>query len=129
MPKTSSPQRQAAAWKLIKFLTEPAQLVRLVVDTQGGYIPIRKTAAEDPEVQQLYTERPFLRVPFDQLELGPLNPTTSGAVIGDYQGVRDAVRDGLDRMLTQGQNPKAALAQTARAATDAMQEYNARVGG
>jgi sn-glycerol 3-phosphate transport system substrate-binding protein len=128
MPKTSSPQRQAAAWKLIKFLTEPAQLVRLVVDTQGGYIPIRKTAAEDPEVQQLYTERPFLRVPFDQLELGPLNPTTSGAVIGDYQGVRDAVRDGLDRMLTQGQSPKAALEETARASTEAIQEYNARVG-
>jgi sn-glycerol 3-phosphate transport system substrate-binding protein len=129
MPKTSSPERQAATWKLIKFLTAPEQLVRLVVDTQGGYIPIRRSAADDAEVQQLYRERPFLRVPFDQLELGPLNPTTSGAVIGDYQAVRDAVRDGLDRMLTQGQSPKDALAQTQSEATEAIQAYNERVGG
>jgi sn-glycerol 3-phosphate transport system substrate-binding protein len=129
MPKTSSSARQAAAWELIKFLVEPEQLVRLVVDTQGGYIPIRKSAADDPEVQQLYAQRPFLRVPFDQLELGPLNPTTSGAVIGDYQAVRDAVRDGLDRMLTEGQSPKAALEQTEREATDAIQSYNERVVG
>jgi sn-glycerol 3-phosphate transport system substrate-binding protein len=129
LPKTSSPERQAAAWKLIKYLTAPEQLVRLVVDTQGGYIPIRKAAAESPEVQALYRDRPFLRVPFDQLELGPLNPTTSGPVIGDYQAVRDAVRDGLDRMLTQGQSPKDALAEAAREASKAIREFNARVGG
>jgi hypothetical protein len=41
--------------------------------------------------------------------------------------VRDAVRDGLDRMLTQGQSPAAALAQTQRAATAAIAAYNARV--
>jgi sn-glycerol 3-phosphate transport system substrate-binding protein len=127
--KKSSPERQAAAWKLVKFLTDTDQVARLVVESDGGYVPIRKSAAKDPAVQQLYAERPFLRVPFDQLETGVVNTTTSGAVIGDYQGVRDAVKDGLDRMLTQGQSPKAALAETEKDATSAIQEYNSRVTG
>jgi ABC-type glycerol-3-phosphate transport system substrate-binding protein len=92
-------------------------------------VPIRKSAASDPTVLALYEARPFLRVPFDQLEVGRINTTSSGAVIGDYQGVRDAVRDGLDRMLTQGQSPKEALAQAAREATAAMTAYNERVVG
>lgn len=129
IPDASSPERKAAAWKLVKYLTDTEQIAKLVVASSGGFVPIRESAAEDPSVQQLYAERPFLRVPFDQLETGAVNTTTSGAVIGDYQGVRDAVRDGLDRMLTQGQSPKAALAQAEQDSTDAIQEYNSRVGG
>jgi sn-glycerol 3-phosphate transport system substrate-binding protein len=127
IPKASSPAKKAAAWKLIKYLTDTEQIARLVVASDGGWVPIRKSAAEDPAVQRLYAERPFLEVPFDQLEKGAVNATTSGAVIGDYQGVRDAVKDGLDRMLTQGQSPKAALAQTQRAATRAITDYNSRL--
>jgi sn-glycerol 3-phosphate transport system substrate-binding protein len=129
LPKTDSPKRQAAAWKLIEFLQDPAQLADLVVGTDGAAIPIRESVAADPSVVQLYDDRPFLRIPFDQLEQGPVNATTSGPVIGDYQGVRDAVRDGLDRMLTQDQPPKAALRQTEQEATERMRAYNERVGG
>jgi sn-glycerol 3-phosphate transport system substrate-binding protein len=129
MPKASSPERKAAAWKLVKYLTDTDQIARLVVASSGGFVPIRKSAADDPSVQQLYAERPFLRVPFDQLETGAVNTTTSGAVIGDYQGVRDSVRDGLDRMLTQGQSPKAALAEAEKESTTVIQDYNARVEG
>jgi hypothetical protein len=76
----------------------------------------------------MYAERPFLKVPFDQLEQGAVNTTTSGPVIGDYQSVRDAVRDALDRMLTQGQAPVAALRQAQRESTRKVQDYNARLG-
>jgi ABC-type glycerol-3-phosphate transport system substrate-binding protein len=79
-------------------------------------------------VVALYDERPFLRVPFDQLQKGKVNTTSSGPVIGDYQGVRDAVRDGLDRMLTQGQDPAEALRQAAQESSDAIRSYNSRVG-
>jgi sn-glycerol 3-phosphate transport system substrate-binding protein len=128
LPKTSSPERTAAAWKLVKFLVEPKQIAALVVGSEGGDVPIRKSAANDPAVTQLYTQRPFLRVPFDQLQKGTVNLTTSGAFVGDYQGMRDAVRDGLDRMLTQGQSPKDALKGAADAATTAIETYNGRVG-
>jgi sn-glycerol 3-phosphate transport system substrate-binding protein len=129
LPKTGSPERQAAAWKFVKFLVEPAQLAALVVGTDGAAIPTRKSVAQDPSVQQLYAQKPFLKIPFDQLETGALNLTTSGSIIGDYQGVRDAVRDALDRMLTQGQAPAAALRQAEREATARIQDYNTRVGG
>jgi sn-glycerol 3-phosphate transport system substrate-binding protein len=128
IPKASSPEKKAAAWKLIKYLTGTEQIAQLVVSSEGGYVPIRKSSAESPAVQQLYAERPFLKIPFDQLEKGVVNTTTSGAVIGDYQGVRDAVQAGFDRMLTQGQSPKAALAQTERESTTAIKEYNSRLG-
>jgi sn-glycerol 3-phosphate transport system substrate-binding protein len=128
IPKSSSPQRQAAAWKLVKYLTATAQLARLVVGSDGGFVPTRHSTADDPSVQQMYAERPFLKVPFDQLEQGAVNTTTSGPVIGDYQSVRDAVRDALDRMLTQGQAPVAALRQAQRESTRKVQDYNARLG-
>ena len=64
----------------------------------------------------------------DQLAAGPDNATTQGSVIGAYQGVRNAVRDGFVRMLTQGQSPKAALKQAQQEATKAIQDYNSRVG-
>jgi ketol-acid reductoisomerase len=57
-----------------------------------------------------------------------VNTTTSGAVIGNYQGVRDAVQAGFDRMLSQGQSPKAALSQTQRESTKAIEDYNSRLG-
>jgi len=128
IPKSSSPARQAAAWQLVKYLTDPAQVAALSVGSQGGYVPTRRSALDDPELEALWAERPFLRVPYDQLAAGPNNATTAGPVIGDYQGVRDAVRDAFVRMLTQDLAPKTAIRQAQDAATTAIRGYNERVG-
>jgi sn-glycerol 3-phosphate transport system substrate-binding protein len=128
MPKASSPAKQAAAWKLVKFLSEPAQQAAFAVGSKGGYIPIRKSALDDPALQALWTENPALRVPYDQLESGPTNAATIGSVIGDYQGVRDAVAEGLTRMLANGVSPKKALAGAQQQADEAIAAYNERVG-
>ena len=128
IPKASSAVKKAAAWQLIKFLVAPEQQAALSVSSQGGYIPIRKSSLDDPALQQLWADKPFLEVPYEQLGSGPNNATTAGSVIGAYQAVREAVREGFVRMLTEGQSPKAALAQAARVATAAIQDYNSRVG-
>lgn len=128
IPKAATPKKKAAAWELVKFLDDPAQIASLVVSSQGGYIPIRRSSLDDPALKKLWAERPFLKVPYDQLASGPDNATTAGSVIGAYQGVRDAVRDGFVRMLTQGQNPKAAIREAQREATAAIDDYNKRVG-
>ena len=128
IPKATEPKKKAAAWELIKFLVDPAQIASLTVSSQGGYIPIRRSSLKDPALQALWAERPFLRVPYDQLAAGPDNATTQGSVIGAYQGVRNAVRDGFVRMLTQGQSPKASIKQAQQEATTAIQDYNSRVG-
>jgi sn-glycerol 3-phosphate transport system substrate-binding protein len=128
IPKATSAKKKAAAWELIKFLDDPAQIASLTVSSEGGYIPIRRSSLKDPALQALWAERPFLKVPYDQLAAGPDNATTQGSVIGAYQGVRSAVRDGFVRMLTQGQSPKAAITQAQQEATTAIQDYNSRVG-
>jgi sn-glycerol 3-phosphate transport system substrate-binding protein len=129
IPKASSPQKQAAAWELIKFLVSPEQQAALNVSSRGGYIPIRASSLDDPALKSLWDERPYLRVPFDQIEAGANNATASGSVIGAYQGVRDAVREGFVRMLAEGQSPKSALREAANKATEAIREYNDRIGG
>ncbi len=128
IPKASSPEKQAAAWQLVKFLAEPSQVAALSVGSQGGYIPTRRSTLDDPALEALWAERPFLRVPYDQLAAGPNNATTAGPVIGDYQGVREAVRGAFVRMLTQGLTPKVAIRQAQDEATAAIREYNERVG-
>jgi sn-glycerol 3-phosphate transport system substrate-binding protein len=128
IPESSSPAKQAAAWELVKFLSAPEQQAAYAVGSRGGYIPIRESSLEDPALAQMWAENAELRVPYDQLAAGPTNPATVGSVIGDYRGVRVAVRDALTRMLLGDQSPKAALRQAQRDADDAIAEYNERIG-
>jgi sn-glycerol 3-phosphate transport system substrate-binding protein len=118
--------RKAAAWRFVKWLNEPAQQARLHVE--AGYVPIRMSAIEDPAVQRLWAEQPMFRVAYDQLEAGEASAAVSGSVIGDYQGVRDAVVDSLVRMLTKGLAPADAVREAQRVATERIVAYNERVG-
>ncbi|MGH9031814.1 MAG: extracellular solute-binding protein, partial [Acidimicrobiia bacterium] len=127
IPKTGS-RRQAAAWELVKFFSAPEQQAAYAVGNSGGYVPIRTSAVEDPALQAMWAENPELKIPYEQLEAGTRSPAAVGAVTGDYAGVRAAVRDALTAMFTEGVPPKRALAQAQRDATDAIREYNARVG-
>ncbi len=128
LPETDAAPRQAAAWELVKFLSSPEAQAAYAVGSRGGYIPIRQSSLEDTALQAIWAENPELRIPYDQLESGPVNPATVGSVIGDYQGVREAVRDALTRMLTSDLSPKQALRQAQRDANAAIEEYNDRVG-
>jgi len=126
LSKRSSPVKRAAAWAFIKFLEAPEQQASLAAAT--GYVPVRRSAVNLKQLQDFWAARPEFRAAYDQL-LVPGGPSANGSVIGDYQGVRDAVREGLTALLTQGLSPAEALARTERAATRAIQEYNRRIGG
>jgi sn-glycerol 3-phosphate transport system substrate-binding protein len=122
----SSPERRAAAWELVKFLDAPEQQAALHVE--GGSVPIRISVTEDPAVRKLWQEQPAFRVGYDQLLAGEPGPATAGSVIGDYQGVRDAVRDAVTAMLAGRMTPEDALQQAQREADEAIRSYNERVG-
>ncbi|MGZ4754510.1 MAG: ABC transporter substrate-binding protein [Acidimicrobiia bacterium] len=121
-----APAKQAAAWEFAKYLEAPEQQAALAAAT--GYVPVRQSAVRFPEVQAFWAKEPAFRVPYDQL-LKPGGRAANGSVIGNYQGVRDAVRDGLTAMLTQGKSVDDALADAQRNADAAIQDYNARVAG
>lgn len=121
----TSPAKQAAAWEYVKFLVDSKQVAAL--SSRTGYVPIRRSAAAAPGVQGLWRRRPEFKIPYTQL-LAQGGPAADGSVIGDYQGVRDAVADGMVAMLTRGLTPARALAQAQAQADRAIREYNERVG-
>jgi sn-glycerol 3-phosphate transport system substrate-binding protein len=125
MPVKSPPEKQAAAWKLIKFLNEPENQAEWSVAT--GYVPIRKSALDEPVLKDAWAKTPELRVAYDQLVSGVENVATAGPVIGPYDAVRVGVVNAMNAMLTQGVDPKTALRNAAGKANDEMSSYNARV--
>jgi sn-glycerol 3-phosphate transport system substrate-binding protein len=122
----SSPEKQAAAWQFAKFLNEPETQAEWAVGT--GYVPIRQSAANLPQVQQRWADIPGFKVAYDQLVGGVANAATAGPVIGDYQGVRDVVLNSEQQMFG-GMSPSAALKQAKQDANAKIEEYNSRVGG
>jgi sn-glycerol 3-phosphate transport system substrate-binding protein len=126
MVNKSKPEKQAAAWKYLKFLDEPANMTTWAIGT--GYIPIRKTSAASAEMTAYWAQNPTYKVAYDQLLNGPTNAATSGSVIGQYTGVRDAVRDAENSMFLQGKDPASALKDASTNATTAIQDYNSKLG-
>jgi sn-glycerol 3-phosphate transport system substrate-binding protein len=122
----TTPEKQAAAWEFAKFLVAPEQQASLAIAT--GYVPVRRSAAAMPSVQAFWAGQPAFKVAYDQL-LQPGGPAADGSVIGNYQGVRNAVIDGITSMLTQNKSVADALSTTQSNADRAIAEYNDRVAG
>jgi sn-glycerol 3-phosphate transport system substrate-binding protein len=124
--RSSEPERRAAAWQFVKYLSSADLQASLAVS--GGYAPIRTDATEVPALRQKWAAEPYFRVAYDQLTTGEENASTAGSLIGDYQGVRDAVKDGLLSMLTGGLSPEAALQKAQGGADASITAYNDRIG-
>lgn len=118
--------KQAAAWEFVTFLTSPESQAVWAAGT--GYVPVRTSAVDLPEVQTRWNEVPGFRTAYDQLVDGAENDATAGAVIGDIEAVRGAVEDALTRMFLDGLAGEEALAQAADDANEAIASYNERVG-
>jgi sn-glycerol 3-phosphate transport system substrate-binding protein len=124
--KASAPEKRAAAWQFVKYLASPEQQASLAVE--GGFAPIRPDATKVPALAQKWAAEPIYRVSYDQLTTGAEDPSTAGSLVGDYQGVRDAIKDGLLSMLTGGLSPTAALRKAQQEADTSIKAYNDRLG-
>src|SRR3954451_17522117 len=127
MVNKSAPAKQAAAWEFLKYLDTTESMTKWAIGT--GYLPIRKSSADSADMQTYWSANPTYKVAYDQLLTGPTNVATAGSVIGNYTGVRDAVRDAENSMFLNGKDPKAALKDASTSSTSAMVDYNARLGG
>lgn len=121
----TEPAKQAAAWDYMQYLTTPESQSQWAAAT--GYIPVRASATELPEVTARWAEVPGFRVAYDQLVDGADTTATNGGVIGDFEGVRAAIEDAEDKMFLDGGSPDTAVADAATAATAAMEAYNGRL--
>lgn len=121
------PAKQAAAWQFASFLTSPESQATWAAAT--GFIPVRESATELPELTQRWTEIPGFKVAYDQIAGGVENEATAGPAIGDYRSVRTALEEAENKMFLEGLSPEDAIAQAAEQANGAMESYNSRVGG
>jgi sn-glycerol 3-phosphate transport system substrate-binding protein len=126
IPKNIAPEKRAAAWQFVKYLSSPEQQAALSIE--GGYVPIRQSAASVPALRAEWQSDPSFRAGYAQLLSGTVSAANTGSLIGDYQGVRDAVKDGMSAMLMQNMTPEQALQLAQREATQKIQNYNSRVG-
>ena len=88
----TNPQRQLAAWLLIKFLTQPEQQAKWVAAT--NYFPVRKSAVE--QLGEYIGKNPNYKAAFDLLlsSDAKAEPPFTG-----YSEVRDAVAAAYNKIL------------------------------
>lgn len=68
----STPEREQAAWRLLKYLTSVPNQIAFTIAT--GYVPISQEAAESPEIQELMQEQPANAAGFEQLAIASQYP-------------------------------------------------------
>ncbi len=126
IPAADTLAQRAAAWKLIEFLDTPAEQASLAAE--AGYAPVRVSATHIPVLANRWRKDPNYRVSYEQLTSGGSAPAEVGPLIGNYQGFRNAVVDGLVQMVQNGKTPAAAAAIAEQEANAAITSYNARIG-
>jgi sn-glycerol 3-phosphate transport system substrate-binding protein len=116
LPKGNSPQRQAAAWALVNWLTSP--------ETAGhwsrftGYFAPRKAAYDLAEMKQYLQEHPDAKVALDQLAYAVPWFDTYNTV-----AVRKAMEDQVQAILAGKTSPADAAAAAQKAADELLRPY------
>ncbi len=95
----TTPEQQKRAWKFIRFMTSKENTVNWAIET--GYVPIRKSSAENIKLQQFWQEKPYAKVPFDCLPFAKPEPNLSG-----WQQIRDMVESAELEVLTLMDTPE-----------------------
>ncbi len=77
-------EQKKAAWAFVRWFTSPRISARWAAGT--GYLPVRRSSLEQPEIKRLFAEWEHNRAPFDCLEFARSEPNVPG-----WQQVRDLV--------------------------------------
>lgn len=80
----TSPERQLAAWRFVKYFSSSEVTAKWSMGT--GYLPVRASAAETPAVRAFFEERPRNRRAFDALAHARTEPGVAG-----WQAVRTQI--------------------------------------
>jgi multiple sugar transport system substrate-binding protein len=86
-------EQSASAWAFIKYMTSPEISVRWSLET--GYLPVRRSAADHPDLKAFWREWPSNRTAFDCLEFAKPEPNISG-----WQEIRGMVEKAETAVVT-----------------------------
>jgi sn-glycerol 3-phosphate transport system substrate-binding protein len=116
IPKGNSPEREKAAWTLIKWLTSPE--IAGGWSRFTGYFAPNRHAYELPAMQDYLKQNPDAMVALDQLAYAKPWFATYNTV-----GVRKAMEDQMQAMLSGKQSPEQAAANAQKGADELMRPY------
>jgi sn-glycerol 3-phosphate transport system substrate-binding protein len=116
LPKGNTPERQAAAWTLINWLTSPEISGHWSRFT--GYFAPRKAAYDLPEMKQYLQEHPDAKVALDQLVYAVPWFDTYNTV-----AVRKAMEDQVQALLSGKTSPADAAAAAQKSADELLRPY------
>lgn len=121
-----SEEEQEAAWKYVKYLVEPQQQAEWYGGT--GYFPMRVSAYDLPAAKEVEVKYPHFRVAVDQFLQAASTRATQGALVGNFVDVRVIIQKAAEEMILKSKDPGQALDDAAEEATQAIQDYNRRIG-
>jgi sn-glycerol 3-phosphate transport system substrate-binding protein len=126
--KTDDPLGVPGAWEFVKFFLETPNQVTWTL--QGSYLPVLKSAQNDPTLQQEFTTTTrgkWLNTAYQGLQ--NLDPAFPGPVIGPFNEFRDLVRASLDSVAFNGVGVEEAIEKANSGFQEALDRYKADVGG
>ena len=103
-----TPEADAAAWKFIKYWVSPEVTARWARET--GYLPIRKSAVQLPEMVDFYRKNPRAQHVYEVLEHAKGEPTVFG-----WGEVRSEMEKSASRVTGLGTSPTAAAVELKKA--------------
>ncbi len=109
----TTPEQNAAAWTFVKWFTTPEISARWAAGT--GYLPVRKSAMDRPEMKRLFDQWECNRAAFDCLDFARCEPNVTG-----WQQVRDLVARTLSEVLSASREPGDAARSLKREADEAL---------
>lgn len=109
----TTPEQEKVAWQFIKHFTSPEVSVRWALGS--GYVPIRKSAANHPDIQKFWSEWEYNRAAFDCLAFAQSEPNLVG-----WQKVRDLVDNAQSAVLSKLKSGREAALELKRKADAAL---------
>lgn len=114
--KKSTPAQQEAAFRFIKWITQPERAAQWSMDT--GYVAVSAAAYDTPALRKYGQEFPAALVARDQLPVSVAEFSTH-----DNQRVTKALNDGLQAALTGAKTPAQAMQDAQREADRLLRGY------
>jgi len=109
----STPEREAAAWDFVKWLSMKEQTAFWAI--RSSYMPIRKSVARMPEMQEAWKRDPQGKQAFEVIKYAVPEPNVRG-----WQDVRTYLEEALQAVVTGTDTPQSALDKAAEKANKAL---------
>jgi sn-glycerol 3-phosphate transport system substrate-binding protein len=108
-------QKKDAAWKFIKYMTDKEQTIK--VSEQTGYMPVRQSAIDSPEMKQFFTQHPQFKVAVDQLKYAQPRPASPG-----YKELQEVIMNDVQKAILGQASPADAMKDAADKGTQLLQK-------